>query len=229
MTRPPAAAWARATAMLGSAASMAVTANPRRAMGSATSPPPQPISSRRRPSKGVRFRESRPKWAASPSRRNCSRAGLSLWSGAIDPSGSHHVSASAEKRSISSRSMVPAGWAMGPVLMTFRCGIGASLPRSRGREYEYARFPRQPRFPVDFPDFWARRLMARIVQKFGGTSVADIARIKNVALRVKREVDAGNEVAVVVSAMAGATNQLVAWTREASRVHDAREYDVVVS
>ena len=55
--------------------------------------------------------------------------------------------------------------------------------------------------------------MARIVQKFGGTSVADIERIRNAALRVKREVDAGNEVAVVVSAMAGATNQLVDWTR----------------
>ena len=47
--------------------------------------------------------------------------------------------------------------------------------------------------------------------------------------RVRREVDAGNEVAVVVSAMAGVTNQLVEWTRETSRVHDAREYDVVVS
>ena len=56
--------------------------------------------------------------------------------------------------------------------------------------------------------------MARIVQKFGGTSVADIDRIRNVARRVKRETDAGNEVAVVVSAMAGVTNQLVAWTRQ---------------
>ncbi len=73
------------------------------------------------------------------------------------------------------------------------------------------------------------RSMVRIVQKFGGTSVADIDRIGNAAGRVKREVDAGNEVAVVVSAMAGATNQLIAWTRQASRVHDAREYDVVVS
>ena len=71
--------------------------------------------------------------------------------------------------------------------------------------------------------------MARIVQKFGGTSVADIDRISNAARRVKREVDAGNEVAVVVSAMAGATNQLIAWTRQASRMHDAHEYDVVVS
>jgi aspartate kinase len=71
--------------------------------------------------------------------------------------------------------------------------------------------------------------MARIVQKFGGTSVADIERIKNAALRVKREIDAGNEVVVVVSAMAGATNQLVDWTREMSRLHDAREYDAVVA
>jgi aspartate kinase len=71
--------------------------------------------------------------------------------------------------------------------------------------------------------------MARIVQKFGGTSVADVERIGNAACRVKREVDAGNEVAVVVSAMAGTTNQLIGWTRQASRLHDAREYDVVVS
>src|SRR5260221_608838 len=71
--------------------------------------------------------------------------------------------------------------------------------------------------------------MLRIVQKFGGTSVADIERIQNAARRVKHEVDAGNEVAVVVSAMAGTTNQLVEWTRQMSRVHDAREYDVVVS
>lgn len=71
--------------------------------------------------------------------------------------------------------------------------------------------------------------MARIVMKFGGTSVANIERIKNVARHVKREVDAGNEVAVVVSAMAGKTNELVGWTREASPMHDAREYDVVVA
>jgi aspartate kinase len=71
--------------------------------------------------------------------------------------------------------------------------------------------------------------MARIVQKFGGTSVAGVARIKEVAQRVEREVKAGNEVAVVVSAMAGVTNQLVGWTSETSRLHDAREYDVVVA
>jgi aspartate kinase len=71
--------------------------------------------------------------------------------------------------------------------------------------------------------------MARLVLKFGGTSVADIDRIKNVARHVKREVDAGNQVAVVVSAMAGKTNELVAWTRAASVLHDAREYDTVVA
>ena len=69
----------------------------------------------------------------------------------------------------------------------------------------------------------------RIVQKFGGTSVADLDRIRAVAARVKAEVDAGHEVAVVVSAMAGVTNQLVEYCRDASVMHDAREYDVVVS
>ena len=71
--------------------------------------------------------------------------------------------------------------------------------------------------------------MARIVMKFGGTSVADLERIRTVAARVKREVDAGNEVAVVVSAMAGTTNQLVAWCTQLSALHDAREYDAVVA
>lgn len=71
--------------------------------------------------------------------------------------------------------------------------------------------------------------MSRIVQKFGGTSVADPERIKNAALKVKRAVDAGDEVVVVVSAMAGVTNQLVAWAREIDPLHDDREYDVVVA
>jgi aspartate kinase len=71
--------------------------------------------------------------------------------------------------------------------------------------------------------------MARLVMKFGGTSVADLDRIRNVARHVRREVDAGHDVAVVVSAMAGATNQLVAWCRDAAMLHDAREYDAVVA
>lgn len=71
--------------------------------------------------------------------------------------------------------------------------------------------------------------MARLVMKFGGTSVADMDRIAHVAVRVKREIDAGNQVAVVVSAMAGTTNQLVGWTNAAAKIPDRREYDVVVA
>ncbi|MBE9607714.1 aspartate kinase [Acetobacteraceae bacterium H6797] len=71
--------------------------------------------------------------------------------------------------------------------------------------------------------------MARIVMKFGGTSVGDLDRIRNVAKRVKREVDAGHEVAVVVSAMSGVTNQLVKYCQDLSPLHDAREYDTIVA
>ncbi len=71
--------------------------------------------------------------------------------------------------------------------------------------------------------------MARIVMKFGGTSVGDVDRIKNVARRVKREADAGNQVAVVVSAMSGVTNQLVDWCKQMAPLHDQREYDAVVA
>lgn len=71
--------------------------------------------------------------------------------------------------------------------------------------------------------------MARIVMKFGGTSVADLGRIQHAARHVEREIKAGHQVAVVVSAMAGATNQLIEWCADASPLHDAREYDAVVS
>jgi aspartate kinase len=84
--------------------------------------------------------------------------------------------------------------------------------------------------------------MSLLVLKFGGTSVADLERIRNVAAHVKREADAGHACAVVVSAMAGQTNQLVSWVEEAwgykarsqngaeaSTLYDAREYDAVVS
>jgi aspartate kinase len=71
--------------------------------------------------------------------------------------------------------------------------------------------------------------MARLVMKFGGTSVATIERIRNVARHVKREIDAGFDVAVVVSAMSGKTNELVGWVREASADYDRREYDAVVA
>ncbi len=71
--------------------------------------------------------------------------------------------------------------------------------------------------------------MARIVMKFGGTSVADLDRIRNVASRVAAQMAEGDEVAVVVSAMAGVTNQLVGWCQSLSPLHDAREYDAVVA
>ena len=71
--------------------------------------------------------------------------------------------------------------------------------------------------------------MPRLVMKFGGTSVADLDRIRNAAAKVKREVERGYDVAVVVSAMAGTTNELVGWVRQTSLLYDAREYDAVVA
>ncbi|MBV6633775.1 MAG: aspartate kinase [Alphaproteobacteria bacterium] len=71
--------------------------------------------------------------------------------------------------------------------------------------------------------------MARIVMKFGGTSVADLDRIEAAAAKVQAEVERGNQVAVTVSAMAGVTNQLVEYCRGVSQLFDAREYDTVVS
>ena len=71
--------------------------------------------------------------------------------------------------------------------------------------------------------------MARIVMKFGGTSVANLERIRHVAKRVESEVARGNEVAVVVSAMSGVTNQLVDYVNDSASIFDLREYDVVVS
>ena len=79
--------------------------------------------------------------------------------------------------------------------------------------------------------------MPRLVMKFGGTSVADLDRIRNAAAKVKREVEAGYEVAVVVSAMSGETNKLVGFVRGAASpeganhagFYDAREYDAVVA
>jgi len=88
---------------------------------------------------------------------------------------------------------------------------------------------RKPASPQPVPANRRNIPMARLVMKFGGTSVADIARIRNVAAHVKREVDAGHDVAVVVSAMAGKTNEMVGWCREAAPLHDAREYDTVVA
>jgi hypothetical protein len=80
-----------------------------------------------------------------------------------------------------------------------------------------------------FPSHADTSFMARIVMKFGGTSMAGIERIRHVAGLVKREAEAGNEVAVVVSAMAGETDRLIQFCREASSLYDPREYDVVVA
>ena len=71
--------------------------------------------------------------------------------------------------------------------------------------------------------------MPILVMKFGGTSVADLTRIKNVATKVKREVERGYDVIVIVSAMSGKTNELVGWVEQTSPMFDAREYDAVVS
>lgn len=71
--------------------------------------------------------------------------------------------------------------------------------------------------------------MPLLVMKFGGTSVGDLNRIKNAAQKVKREVERGYDVIVIVSAMSGKTNELVGWVEQTSPLFDAREYDAVVS
>src|SRR3954449_5932265 len=105
------------------------------------------------------------------------------------------------------------------------------LARNRAVMYTrlFARASRLLRATIPSSSGNAPFVMGRLVMKFGGTSVANIERIRNVARHVKREVDAGHDVAVVVSAMAGKTNELVEWCREASPMHDAREYDAVVA
>src|ERR671912_680541 len=136
------------------------------------------------------------------------RNGFSRCRGANLPAGSHHSAAMREKRSISAGSTVVCPGALVGLPM-----IAALDPNSALGVYT----------PL------SSRSMARIVLKFGGTSVGDTDRIKNVANKVKAEVERGNEVAVVVSAMSGATNQLIKWVNEIAPLHDAREYDVVVA
>src|SRR6267378_1501991 len=131
------------------------------------------------------------------------RTGFSRCSGANLPAGSHHSPAMREKRSISA----------GSTVVCAESAMAALDPYGAHGVYT----------PL------SSRSMARIVLKFGGTSVGDIDRIRNAARKVKAEVDRGNEVAVVASAMSGATNQLVKWVNEIAPLHDAREYDVVVA
>ena len=101
-------------------------------------------------------------------------------------------------------------------------------PRVRGRAPPALGTPVRRATPGPFP-FSRSGPMARLVLKFGGTSVANIDRIRNSARHVKREVEAGHDVAVVVSAMSGKTNELVGWCADASPLHDAREYDAIVA
>ncbi len=101
-------------------------------------------------------------------------------------------------------------------------------PRVRGRAPPTLGTPVRRAAPGPFP-FSRSGPMARLVLKFGGTSVANIDRIRNSARHVKREVEAGHDVAVVVSAMSGKTNELVGWCADASPLHDAREYDAIVA
>src|SRR5690349_8846723 len=135
------------------------------------------------------------------------RSGFSRCNGANLPVGSHHSAAMREKRSISAGSTVVCPGALAGSV------IAALDPYGAPGVYT----------PL------SSRSMARIVLKFGGTSVGDTDRIKNVARKVKAEVGRGNEVAVVVSAMSGATNQLVKWVNDIAPMHDPQEYDVVVA
>jgi aspartate kinase len=93
----------------------------------------------------------------------------------------------------------------------------------------YSAKPARERLPRSLAPLFVRVPMPCLVMKFGGTSVATVERIRNVARHVEREVKAGYDVAVVVSAMAGKTNELVAWCKEAGSLHDPREYDAVVA
>src|SRR5882724_3751110 len=242
MARPPRSACRRATAMLRSTASMAVTRAPSRVIGSASRPPPQPMSSSFRSAKGRGASGSRPWRAATRSRMKAMRVGLNLCSGRNLPWGSHQASAMAANFAVSAGSMLALRGAAGsvslgaeslmpcvPLPANFRCSLASVRPN----EYGYAPLARQPpngrNQPPTKDPMAPQPKKPRIVMKFGGTSVGDVERIRAVAQRVKREVDAGTEVAVVVSAMAGSTNQLVDWVRDISRFHDAREYDAVVA
>src|SRR5215470_4652760 len=219
MARPPRVAWTRAASILACAGSAPTTAAPSRAIGSLRMPPPQPISRNRNPARLSSRLGSRPNRRQAASLMKPIRTGLSLCSMPIWPAGSHQVSASAAKRATSAASIVEPCVSIGPNSQ------GPAVAAAKSHRYVYSPF-RAGACPTA-----RQRLsrMARLVMKFGGTSVADIDRIRNVARHVKREVDAGHDVAVVVSAMSGTTNELVAWCRGAAALHDAREYDAVVS
>src|SRR6266508_2015027 len=204
-------------------------AAPRRANGSLKMPAPQPMSRMRKPDRQSSCLPSRANRRPAASLMKPSRTGLNLCSTPILPRGFHHSAASAEKRSTSAWSTVEPR--AGFMLIAIDPAPKARLPSSNLAGMYTRLFARGLAIRLGSAPSPARDLsaMARLVMKFGGTSVADIERIRNVARHVQREITAGHEVAVIVSAMSGATNQLVAWCREAAALHDAREYDAVVS
>src|SRR5271166_3306210 len=180
------------------------------------------MSMRPTPASGAPCGASSLKCRTITSRAHATRTGFRRCSGAIGPSASHQRSPSASKRSTSSAMRLGDGLPdMAP------CSAdpirSALTPRTRA----FIRRPHPLREPARLPK--AQGSMPRLVMKFGGTSVADVQRIRNVAAHVKREIDAGGEVAVVVSAMAGVTNELVGWCKEARSQFDNAEYDAVVA
>src|ERR1700730_5620062 len=230
--------------MLGTAGSAPMPCAPRRASGSLRMPPPQPISRMRRPLRLSSRLGSRSNRRQAASLMNPSPTGVNLCTMPILPPGSHQSAARAAKRATSAGSTVGLSVAVVAatviLLSDLSAGIGLIRPfptvrlRAQIRTGMYSRlFARGlARKPAPFTATPAARdqaSMARLVMKFGGTSVADIDRIRNVARHVEREVAAGHEVAVVVSAMAGTTNRLAHWCREAPSLHAAREYDAVVA
>src|SRR5262245_58266057 len=222
-----------------------VTSAPSRRIGSVSRPPPQPISHRLRPASGVSSDATRPKCRAAVSRRNPMRVGFSWCSGLKSPCGSHQASAMALNLATSVLSTVVTGSGAvcdditknGRIWRKSAAAEGVQpllrwvpLSMDSRRRQDNALRGHLAAFEGLFSNMNApAKTKTRVVMKFGGTSVANIERIRAVAQRVKREVDAGNEVAVVVSAMSGATNQMVAWCAELSPLYDAREYDVVVA
>src|SRR6266481_9999580 len=125
MARPCSAAWAEAVPMLRSEASTPTTANPSRDMGSDNNPPPQPMSSSRKPSNGRRALGSRSNRCSAWSRMNASRVGLNLCSGANLPFGSHHSAAIFENRSTSAASMEV--WAAGLMTLAYQHDFDAQV------------------------------------------------------------------------------------------------------
>src|SRR5262249_49208185 len=217
--------------MLLAEGSAPTTEAPRRASGSDKSPPPQPMSRMRSPARQSSLAASRPNLSQARSRMKRSRSGLIRCSMRILPRGSQNSAASAENCATSAGSTLGLAANGSDISISWSgpCGRARLRPHPRVSMYTRLFAPVLPRGRARARHQPLGSRMGRLVMKFGGTSVADIERIRNVAHHVKREVDAGNEIAVVVSAMAGTTNRLVEWCREAAMLHDAREYDTVVA